>query len=330
MRVFVTGGTGFVGRAVCAALVRAGHEATVLALPDDEVAGLSAARVLRGDLTVSDSIRGALQGMDAVVHLAGVVGYGVPWSVCRAVNVEGTRNVAAEAVAAGVRRFVHMSSVSVYGRVPGVRLDERAPMREIGDPYGDTKIAAERLLSELSSRGELDLTVLRPTVIYGSGDRLLLPKLVQNLQNGARIIGRGDHPVDLVHVDDVAAFIVAILSDANTFGQTVNLNDPANPTWKELLARVAEAIGVPPPTSHVPYVVALGVAGAMELASRFTGRQPRLTRYGVRVVGRRYHYVADRAVALGFRPSVPATDAITRLARQVAEEASVGCREVPC
>jgi len=330
MRVFVTGATGFVGRAVCAVLANERHEVTVLALPDENVTELSGARVLRGDLTISDSIRGALHGMDAVVHLAGVVGYGVPWSVCQAVNIEGTRHIAAEAVAAGVRRFVHMSSVSVYGRVPGVRLDERSPMREIGDPYGDTKIAAERLLNDLSSRGELDLTVLRPTVIYGSGDRLFLPKLVDNLRNGARIIGRGDHPVDLVHVDDVAAFIVAILSDASTFGQTVNLNDPANPTWKELLTLVAEAIGVPAPTSHVPYAVALGLAGMMELASRFTGRPPRLTRYGVRVVGRRYHYVTERALALGFRPSIEASDEITGLVTQIAQETSVERGEAAC
>jgi len=204
-----------------------------------------------------------------------------------------------------------MSSVCVYGRRVGSVLDEQAPMVEIGDPYGDTKIEAEQCVRELQAAGSLDLTVLRPTVIYGSGDRLFMPKLVENLRGGgACIIGRGDNTVDLVHVRDVAAFLVTVLETPETIGRTFNLNNLSNPTWSEFLTLVARELGLPPPTRRLPYGLAFVVAGAMELVAQLTGKPPKLTRYGVRVIGRQYDYPLAQARALGFTQSVSLEDGV--------------------
>ena len=311
MRVFVTGATGFVGRELVDQLDAAGHSVVGLLLPAEETS--LSCTVVRGDITDPDSLRGLLDGCDAVVHLASAVGYGQRWDTCRALNIDGTEHVAAEAIRAGVRRFVHMSSVSVYGRRPDVVLHEAVPMVPIGDPYGDTKIAAERVVRRRAAAGELDLTIVRPTVIYGPGDRLFLPKIVENLRSGrARIVGSGRNTVDLVHVADVAAFLVSALEDDRAIGRTCNLNNPDNPTWSELLELVADALHTEPPRGRLPYPVALGVAGAMEAAAIVTRRPPRLTRYGVRVIGRQYHYPVTAAQELGFAPSVPLEDGVRR------------------
>ncbi len=307
MNVFVTGAGGFVGRTLLAKLIAAGHSATALLLEGESAEGLDpAARLVRGDITQPASLRGVMDDHDAVVHLAGAVGYGQQWSRCVEVNVEGTRNIAEEAVRAGARRFVHMSSVSVYGRLPEVALTEDAPLLKTDDPYGDTKIDAEEVVRQVGGGGTLQWTILRPTVIYGAGDDKFLPKLVQNLRSGsARIIGSGAATVDLVHVDDVVAFIEALLSDARSHGEALNLADPDTCSWQELLGVVADELRVPRPSKRLPYHAALLVAGAMELVARLTGRPPRLTRYAVRVVGRQYRYVATRAQELGFSCSVP-------------------------
>jgi nucleoside-diphosphate-sugar epimerase len=304
MRVFVTGATGFVGRALIRVLLDRGDRVTALLLPQEPEDALDGVSIVRGDITVAQTIRGLIAGHDGVVHLAGVVGYGQEWDLCRRVNIAGTDNVAAEARRAGIRRFVHMSSVSVYGRRANVRLDEDAPVRKIGDPYGHTKIDSEAVARRWA-RDAFELVIVRPGVIYGPGDDRFLPKLVENLRSGrARIIGRGDNTVDLVHVDDVAAFLALTLTEPAASGHVYNLTNPVNCTWHELLETVAAEIGAPCPRQHIPYHLALIVAGAMETVALLTNQQPRLTRYAVRVVGRQYHYDTRRAEQLGFEPSV--------------------------
>lgn len=303
-RFLVTGGSGFLGRTLVPRLRAEGFAVRVLLLPGEAPPAFAGDDVVRGDLTDPASLAGAAKDCAGVLHLAAAVGYGRTMAHCRRVNVEGTRAIAAEAVRAGARRFVQMSSVSVYGRVPGALLSEDAPRRRTGDPYGDTKIEAEELLEARAARGELDLTLLRPTVIYGPGDRLFLPKLAENVRSGrARLVGDGANTVDAVHVDDVAEIVARVLRTPASVGRRYNVAHPANPTWAELLAAVAAALGVPPPRGRLPYAVALALAGVLEAAAALRGREPRLTRYAVRVVGRQYAYDGARAAReLGFVP----------------------------
>jgi 2-alkyl-3-oxoalkanoate reductase len=320
MKIFLTGATGFIGKRLLKRLAVDGHSITSLLLPEEPESlldGLKTA-VVRGDVTAPGTLEGLLDGSEAVIHLAGAVGYGQAMAHCIRLNAEGTRNIASAAAASGVRRFIHFSSVSVYGRVPGVHLAEDSPRRRIGDPYGDTKIMAEEILEDFIRRGALDVTIVRPTVIYGPGDRLFLPKLIENIRSGrARVIGPGDNTVDLVHVDDVAEFTALLLKTPGSSGRVYNLTNRGNPTWKEFLGIVAGALGVPAPAKHLPYPVAYAVAGLMELISAFTGKQPLLTRYSVRVVGRKYFYITDRAKdELGFVPGTDLGKAIVKLVRE--------------
>jgi nucleoside-diphosphate-sugar epimerase len=312
MNVFITGATGFIGKRIVTRCLREGHGVTALLLPDEPEAGMGGCTLWRGDITRPETLAGAMEGAAAVIHLAGAVGYGQTWKRCLAINRDGTRNVAAEAVRAGIRRFLHMSSVSVYGRKPDVPIDEDFPTRKIGDPYGDTKIDAERILKDLEQRNLLDLTLVRPTVIYGPGDVQFLPKLVENLKSGkARIIGSGINSVDLIHVDDVAEFFILLLASPGAAGRAYNLTHPANPTWRQMINFVAAELGLPPVEKSMPYPAAYLIAGMLETIHRFRGTPPRLTRYSVRVVGRQYRYLTGRAAEdLGFVPKIELFDGL--------------------
>jgi nucleoside-diphosphate-sugar epimerase len=324
MRLLVTGATGFLGRHLLPALRRAGHESVALLLPDERPPVWlteTEAAVVRGDITRAETLSNVASGCDGVVHLAAAVGYGQQMDHCLRVNRDGTANVARAAEAAGARRFVQLSSVSVYGRTPDVRIDESAPLRKTGDPYGDTKIDAEEILAASSS---LAVTCLRPTVIYGPGDVRFLGKLVENLRSGkAAVVGSGNNSVDAIHVLDVVPVVVRVLETPASIGRAYNLNHPGNPTWNALVTHVAGLLGVPAPTRHVPYPLALALAGALEVVARLSGKEPRLTRYAVRVIGRQYRYAVDRACdELGFSPRVELLAGVAELLKAPRPEAA--------
>jgi nucleoside-diphosphate-sugar epimerase len=303
MNVFVTGASGFLGQAVVKKLREGGHAVTSLLLPQEPESLAAGSAVVRGDVTWPETLAGTTKGADVIIHLAGAVGYQT-WKNCRSINRDGTANTVREAVASGVKRFIHMSSIAVYGRTPDVEIREDFPMKKIGDPYGDTKIDGENIVREQERLGKIDLTVIRPTVVYGPGDNKFLPALLQNLRSGKfRIIGNGKQSVDLIHVDDLAAFVRRVLEEPRTIGRTYNITNEGNPSWNEIVNALSAELGIPAPTKHISYKLAYALAGIMEFVSRLTGRPPRLSRYAVRVVGRPYHYLIDAAKKeLGFMP----------------------------
>lgn len=322
MKIFITGGTGFLGKTIVENLLTNGHQVTCLLLPDDNASSLPGVEITRGDITLPDTLIHKTKGHDVIVHLAGAVGYGQTWENCIRLNRDGTSNIAEEAIRSGVRRFIHMSSVSVYGRVSGKPIIEDFPVKKIKDPYGDTKIDAERILKEHAENGLLDLTVIRPTMIYGPGDTLFLPKVIENIKNGnARIIGKGNNRVDAIHVSDVGDFVSTILTSKKTVGKVYNLTHPDNMTWKEMIAEIAAALGAPIPEKSIPYGIAFLLAGCMEAISFVTKKPPRVTRYAVRNVGKPYDYVTGlMKKELLFEPSINLKQGIREYINQLKKD----------
>ena len=274
-------------------------------------------KIIRGDITRPKGLAGNLRGHDTLIHIAGSVGFQT-WKNCRLVNIEGTRNILKEAADSGIRRVIHMSSVSVYGRVPDITITEDQPFKKIGDPYGDTKIEAEYLVRQIAEENGMDYTILRPTAVYGQGDNKFLPKLMENLTSGKfKMIGNGNHSVDLVNVIDVAESVSLVIEKDASIGQTYNIANEQNPTWNEFLIVVSEELNIPYSSSYISYNLAYRIAGLMELMSSITGKPPRLSRYAVRLVGRQYNYVIDKAKdELGFNPSVKLLDGIRTCIRE--------------
>ncbi len=306
MNIFITGATGFLGKTIVKKLMEQHHSVTCLLLPGDDPSSVPEAEITRGDITQPDTLIDKTSDHDAIVHLAGAVGDGQSWDKCTRLNKEGTLNIAEEAVRSGVRRFIHMSSVSVYGRISGVPIAEDFPLKKINDPYGDTKIDAESILNKLVEKGALDLTTIRPTMIYGPGDLRFLPRVIETLKSGkARLIGKGSNSVDCIHVSDVADFICRVIESKTAVGRIYNLTHPDNLSWKEMITEIAIALKVPVPKKHLPYGIAYFLASCMEAASFVTRKPPRLTRYAVRNVGKPYYYLTDRSKdELAYMPSI--------------------------
>jgi nucleoside-diphosphate-sugar epimerase len=303
-KIFITGGSGFIGNAVVKRL-KDNYQLTLLLPPGEPASGIGGVNIVRGDITRPGSLEGLLDGQDTVIHMAGAVGY-QSWRDCLSINVDGSRNVIRKAVRAGVIRFIHMSSVSVYGRVPGITITEDQSLKKIRDPYGDTKIEAEQIIRKYAEKNRIDLTVLRPTAVYGEGDEKFLPKLLENLRSGRfRMMGDGEHPVDLVNVADVAEAVYLALLRPESVGQTYNIANGKNPSWNLFLGEICLELNIPYTVRHISYHTAYRMAGLSEFLSLFSNKPPRLSRYAVRLVGRPYSYSVQKArKELGFEPSV--------------------------
>lgn len=261
MRVLVTGANGFVGRHVVPALTARGHAVRALVRPGARLDGALPAEAERvfGDVTVPESLPAALRDIDAVVHLAGVTRASRA-SRYRQVNVEGTRALADACAGRGLRRLVYLSSLSAQGPSrPG------APHREPGceapvDAYGESKLAAERLLAE--RRGDVPITVLRPALLYGPGARAILEL--------ARLVQRRVAPVvpqmelSLLHVDDLAALVASILErDDAPFGPYFLSDGP--PYAVEQVVAILERLVATAPALRVP--LARGLLGTLAPAA---------------------------------------------------------------
>lgn len=243
--VLVTGGTGFIGGRLVEKLVRE-QGARVRVLVRDLARACRAARydidLVAADLTDAAAVARAAEGCDAVFHCA----YGNRGTVeeQRAVNVDGTRAIVDAALAAGVRRLVHVSTVAVYGPIADGELDEATPYGPPGDRYAETKLEAERLVLDAHRRHGLAATVVQPTVVYGPfGPVFTIDPLVQLSTRRVVLADGGEGWCNAVYVDDVAdALVLAATADAAD-GEVFLVSGAAPTTWRQLYTAYEEMLG---------------------------------------------------------------------------------------
>ncbi len=316
MKVFLTGGTGLVGSHVAERLVREGHavRALVRAGADDGFLRSLGVEICSGDVARAETLRPALLGCDALVHAAAIVVSGAPWEDYRRVNVTGTENVLSAAAEQGVGRAVHVSTVAVYGGAEVARrgrVDEDAPRdRPLppGEFYARTKRQAEDVAWRFQREGRLQISVVRPDVIYGERDRVVIPRLARFLSSPLVFtIGLGRKQLPLVYAGNVAQGILLALTSDRAPGRAYNLADDFPITQREFFSLVAENLDLRRTFVPVPYAFAYGLAWGVEQLARLQhgGRPPVMSRRNVAFLGRGNPFVSERArTELGWEPEV--------------------------
>ncbi len=315
MRVLITGGTGFIGRHLGAALMRRGHEVRLMGRNFAPCADLLAAgaTAVRADLRDPDAVSAAIAGAEAVCH-AGA--FSAPWGRRAdffATNVAGTANVLAACRRHTVGRLVAISSPAVVfdGR-DLVDSTEAAPYpRRFSSIYALTKKLAEDLLR---AAPDVPTVILRPKAVFGPGDEALLPRLVAAARAGRLPqIGHGRNLVDLTYVDNVVHAVELALAAEGAVGGTYTItNDEHVPLW-ELLRTVFRRLGVPARLRPMPLGPMLAVAALMEARAAITGREPLLTRYSVAILARTQTYDISAARRdLGYAPLISVAEGVER------------------
>jgi nucleoside-diphosphate-sugar epimerase len=312
----VTGGAGFLGSHVAHLLAEAGERPRVLALPDEPLTALDGCdcEVVRGDLTDRASLGPALAGVVRVVNCAARTGPWGPKAEYERANVVGLETLVEAALAADVRRIVHISSITVHGNNVRGAVDETAPFRVEPNPYSRSKLAGEYLLQRMLAEERAPVTVVRPGWIYGPGDRASFGWVTDRIAHGRMgIVGRGDNRLPLIFVRDAARGVLLAADADGVEGNAYLLVNDEPVTQREFLGAIASELHVPEPTRHVPYAAAFVAGAAAETAWKLAHRPepPPVMRYGTQLLGGQNLFVVARARReLGFVPVVDMAEGV--------------------
>jgi dihydroflavonol-4-reductase len=212
----------------------------------------------QADLLKLESLKDITSDVDVVVHLAGLMRFHDPFDRLYHHNVKATQIIADDALRHGVQHFIYGSSTEAVGPVTTVPGDETSPCHPTYD-YGKTKQLAELWLNEKQHTTNLPLTILRPTGIYGPGDRYVTLSTVRAVTKKKlrRLPGKGDRLIHFTYVDDVCQGIQkTIEKPIQAIGQTFILASDAPITYKDMFTIIADFVDVPPPSGSIPMSLA--------------------------------------------------------------------------
>jgi nucleoside-diphosphate-sugar epimerase len=335
MKVLVTGGRGLLGSAVVRELARRGHDVT--SFQRSSAAHAYPVREVLGDVTDPDAVAASMVGQEGVVHLAALVSMVGAWDDFVRVNVDGTRIVLDAALAAGVTRFVQVSSPSVaHAGEPlvGAPATPADPDHARGN-YARSKAIAE--LDALSRDGDaMAVCAIRPHLVWGPGDTQLIGRIAERARAGRlMLVDDGAALIDTTYVDNAADAIAQAFErcDApDVHGRAFVVSNGQPRTVFELVSRIAIAAGGRPPTRHLPYAAARAAGAAVERAWVRTGREgePPLTAFVAEQLATA-HWFDQREtwVALDWRPRVSIEEGLAELARSFSAEADATRRGAP-
>lgn len=327
--ILVTGSTGLVGQEI------------LRILADADLPTVALVRTAEGEALVrrlgADAVRGVVEeagawqhpylGLTGIVHAAAIVAEPVSWDRFEAVNVRGARLAADAALERGVP-LIHISSVAVYGRRAAddqpysiTEAYDRGRIAE-RDYYARSKRMAEEAVFDRARDG-LQACALRPCVVYGPGDRLLLPRLLDLARGGwLPKIGSGTTPMALVHAASVARAVLAALQSGRGWGRAFNVTGDAPVAANDLFRAAETVVGRQVRTVPVPAGPALLAARAAELGLRIIGprRYPGTLQGAVRFLRGGDAYNADAArKTLGWRPTVDHSTALIEAFQAIAD-----------
>lgn len=317
MIVLVTGASGFLGSAVATTLVATGHDVRTLQRRPSAVAG---AADFCGSITKRADIDIAVQGAQAVVHLAARVSLTGRRDEFRAVNVEGTRILLDAAERAGVTRFVHVSSPSVAhagSALVGVGAGPADPERARGD-YARTKAEAELLALERDSTA-MSVVAVRPHLVWGPGDTQLVARIVERARRGRLpLLNGGTALIDSTYIDNAASGIAAALERADdAHGRALVLTNGEPRPVGDLLSGICLAAGVAPPRWSIPAWLGRAAGTAVEAVWRIVPArdEPPMTRFLAEQLSTA-HWFDQRETRriLAWSPAVSIDEGLARLA----------------
>jgi 2-alkyl-3-oxoalkanoate reductase len=320
MTVLVTGATGLLGSHVTELLLARGERPRLLVRPGESLNGLVDASVdiYMGDMGDRASLEAAVRGVDRVLHCAARTGPWGPEAEYERTNVRGLETLLDVALAAGVRRLVHVSSVTVHGNDVGGVVDETAPLRVEPNPYSRSKVAGERLLQGKIREEEAPVTIVRPGLIYGPRDSASFGRFAAMIQQGRMIVvGSGKNHVPLIYVRDAAQGILLASQAPQAVGRAYLLVNDEPVTQNDYLSAIAAELHVAAPKRHIPYRLARAIGAAVEMAGHVINLKhaPPVTRFGLEVLGGENRFIISRArQELGFSPHVNLAEGVKRSA----------------
>ncbi len=314
--VLVTGATGYLGRRLLAFLRQKAIEVWVLTRDPAKVKALwPGAHPLFGDLTNPETLGPVCEGVGTVFHLASHADSGDCGAIDmhQKITVEGTRALLAKAVAAGVERFIFISSVKAMGEGGAVCMDEHTPPAPI-TAYGRAKLTAERLVLAAGEQHGIHVSVIRPPLIYGGENKGHLRQVIQTIDRGLfPPLPEVHNRRSMVHIDDVVQALWLMAENPTARGQTYIVTDGWIYSTRYLYIQICAALGRTVPRWTVPLSVLRTGAQMGDVARRV--RCPFFfdSRSLEKLIGSAWYCSDKIAHELGYRPCYSLEDALPEM-----------------
>lgn len=326
MRVLVTGGGGFLGLALCRALVGRGYQVSSISRSDYPALAQLGVKQHRADLADFDALSEILREQDAVFHVAAKAGAWGRFQDYFDANVVGTRNIIAACRMNKVRTLVYTSTPSVahqgHVAVEGLSAEQAPLARRFQAVYPATKAVAEAAVLEANGDG-LATVALRPRLIWGPGDNHLLPRLVERAKaDKLRFIGDGGNRIDTTYIDNaVSAHLAAfdhlhLQPDASCAGKAYFISNGEPKPIADVINSLLRAAGAPLITKTVPFRAAYWLGLTCELVWRWLplDREPPMTRFiAEQLVTPHWYDIGPARHDFGYQPKVMFIEGIKRL-----------------
>jgi len=251
--------------------------------------------IVKADLLDLPSLREAVDGCDLVFHCAAVVRETGDRNEFFRINVKGTENILKVSSDTGVKKFIHFSSVAVYGMNPPDRTDETTPYQPCGNLYCDTKIAAEKAVWAAHQEARLPVVLIRPANVYGPNSNPWTIRPIKLVNSGQMMLVNGGTGIcNYVYIDNLLDATLAATKRDESVGQVYLISDGIAVMWKEFFGYYAQMVGKPKLRS-VPEWLAKTIALSMEITSKFTGKPPKTTREAVSFLTRQARFGIEKA-----------------------------------
>jgi nucleoside-diphosphate-sugar epimerase len=305
-KVFISGASGFIGSVLAARYRSQETEVLGVDLRADPDHG-----VVAGDIAVEGDWQHHADGCDLVIHTAAVVGFAQDPADTWRTNVLGTRRMLDAAARGGAQRFVHFSSITVFGFEYPDGADERWPVRLTGDPYPDTKIASEEVVLAAHVAGDVPCTIVRPGDVYGPRSRGWTVLPVQMIKSGQMLLP-ADGEITPVYVENLVDGVMLAADSETAAGEIFTITDGRAVATREFFGRYASMLGKPP-IRTIPTVAAKPFAAITGAALRTFGQDTELSAASLAYISRRGTYSIEKARrVLGYEPAIDLDEGMRR------------------
>ena len=314
--MLITGGSGLLGGHIVERMSQQGHQVRALVRKTSDIEHLktTGVEIVYGDIEDYDSLVAAAKGMEVIIHAAARVlpGWG-QWRDFESCIVEGTENILNASIAAGVKRFVYVSSGTVVGKAAlgDKPADETAPYIDVEltrEAYYDcAKAKAEQIVLDYHKQGKISATVVRPCMIYGPRCRLLTDRIYRYVKMFPVLPGNAMAKTALVHVHDVADCIILAATSEKSWGQVYNIGPAEIVTFRDFINSMAKATGKSEFKIVIPLGVVFASAAVMEMWGRLIRSEdaPFLTRSDIKFVRDGMYIDSSKArKELGWQPKI--------------------------
>lgn len=320
-QVLITGANGFIGSHIVERMLKDGYKVRGLVRKSSDLSLINGLDVelVYGDVTDGKSLDAAVQGVDIVIHNAGLASDWGSLDLFMKINFEGTKNLAIAAEKAGVKRFVLLSSVAIHGFGAERPMTEESPIKTDGFHYSISKWEAEKWLMEFGKNSKMEVTAIRPGNVFGPKDHTFIEKYIDLLMRGhGGYVNRGESKTCPVYIGNLTNAISKAAVHPNAPGEAFIITDGLDINWKNFTEKLADALQIKRPSMSIPYGIGNIIAGSMESLYLLFGikKAPLLTKYRMNNGGKNYYFSIDKArKVLDFTPETDLDAAISETIR---------------